>query len=232
MQAQINNQASFIQLPGLINEHFLIEMDKLLENASFIDGQATATLGAKMVKKNLQANPAQQDLMQHLQYYILQAFNQSALFQNAALPKQIYAPIFSRYSPGMYYGWHVDSPVMGHPAVRTDIAMTIFLEDPDKYEGGELEIQTETGPVKIKLNKGDAVCYPCHYLHRVCEVTSGTRKVAVTWIQSMVKSPEQRNILFKLKELHTRMFEKDAQSPEANELLQTYSNLIRLWAEI
>lgn len=224
--------AEFLHFPALLSAAQLSEIDQLLEQAAYINGQATATLGAREVKNNLQVDMNRPELIQPLQYILLQGFNSTPLFHAATLPKQIYAPLFSQYQPGMYYGWHVDSPLMGQPPVRSDIAMTIFLEHPDAYDGGELEIQGHHGPILFKLPKGDAICYPCNYLHQVREVTKGTRKVAVTWIQSMIKSPDQRNILFSIKQLHDRLFSKDPKSTEANELLQTYSNLVRMWAEL
>lgn len=227
-----NKTLEFIQLSKLLTTQQLSEIDLLLAQAEYIDGKQTASMAAKETKNNLQINLQQQNILQPLQYILLQAFNQSELFQQAVLPKNIYAPLFSAYEPGMHYGWHVDSPVMGYPPVRTDVAMTIFLEHPEAYEGGELEIQGPTGTTLFKLAKGDAVCYPCQYVHQVREVTKGKRKVAVTWIQSMVKESDQRNMLSQLKKIYHSLYTKDPKSAEANELLQTYSNLLRMWAEI
>ena len=130
----------------------------------------------------------------------------------------------------MAYGWHVDSPVMGN-MIRTDIAITVFLNDPSAYEGGELELQTVAGTALYKLAKGDAICYPCTQLHQVRAVTKGERKVAVSWIQSMVRHAEQRKILFEINNVIDHLRQKELQSEEANLLLQTHSNLLRMWSE-
>jgi PKHD-type hydroxylase len=110
--------------------------------------------------------------------------------------------------------------------------MTIFLSDPERYEGGELIIQTDAGASAFKPAKGDAVLYPCQYLHCVNEVKSGARLAAVTWIQSNVKSPEQRQILFQLNQIHASLYQQAPNAAETNLLLQTHSNLFRMWAEL
>lgn len=221
----------FVHMPGLLTTEQVEQVKNQLEQAEFIDGRATASMAAKDVKNNLQLNTQQQSLVQSLQMTFLQALNGSPLFQAALFPKNIYNPLFSRYEPGMYYGWHVDSPLMGYPPVRTDIAMTVFLNEPGEYEGGELEIQSPTGLLQYKLAAGDAICYPCNYLHRVNEVSHGQRQVLVTWIQSMVKHAAQRDILFKLYQLHKVLYEK-GNNDEANELLQNHSNLLRMWSDV
>jgi PKHD-type hydroxylase len=204
----------------------------LVANATFADGKLTASLTAKSVKENLQLDTSQSAIVQRVHEIILSALADSPHFQAAAQPLHIYPPIISKYSPGKYYGWHVDSPLMGNPVIRTDMAMTIFLSDPTTYEGGELLLQTTAGVVNFKPAKGDAVLYPCQYLHCVNEVKSGERLAAVTWVQSKVKSPEQREILFNLSQVHAVLHQKDMHAPETNLLLQSYSNLVRMWAEV
>ncbi|HSB93722.1 MAG TPA: 2OG-Fe(II) oxygenase [Flavitalea sp.] len=105
------------------------------------------------------------------------------------------------------------------------------MSAPDEYDGGELELQTSAGVALYKFNKGDAICYPCTQLHRVREVTKGERKVAVSWIQSMVRHAEQRKILFEINNVIDHLRQKELQSEEANLLLQTHSNLLRMWSE-
>jgi PKHD-type hydroxylase len=121
---------------------------------------------------------------------------------------------------------------MGEPAIRTDLAMKIFLSDPATYDGGELMIQTAGGAVAVKRAKGDAILYPCQFLHCVNEIKSGERMAAVTSIQSNIQSPEQRQLLFELNQVHALLQQKDKHSPEANQLLQTCSNLFRMWADV
>lgn len=221
----------FIQIPSLLKPEELARIESLLPAIEFADGRATASMGAKDVKNNLQAKENDRSLYQ-VQELVDAALATSPLFNIAALPKRIYPPILSKYGIGKYYGWHVDSPIMGDPSLRTDLAMTIFLSDPSTYEGGELIIQTASGSIAFKPQKGDAVLYPCQYLHCVNEVKSGERLAIVTWIQSNVPSPEQRQILFDLNQVHAVLSQKDMNSPEANLLLQTHSNLFRMWADV
>jgi PKHD-type hydroxylase len=223
--------AGFLHIPSLLDTAQLITIEELLKKVAFIDGKATASLGAQSVKNNLQVNVTDESLPQ-LQQLINNVLYNDLLFNAAVFPKHIYPVIFSKYEPGMQYGWHVDSPLMGHPPIRTDLAMTIFLSDPASYVGGELLIQTPNGNVQFKPAKGDAIIYPCAYLHCVNAITSGTRLAAVTWIQSSVRLAEQRQILLQLNHVHGAIAQKDMNSPEANLLLQTYSNLLRMWTEI
>lgn len=221
----------FIQIPALLRQDELARIESLLPSMDFIDGKATASMAARDVKNNLQAKENDKSLFQ-VQEIVDAALSTSPLFNIAALPKRIYPPIVSKYTSGRYYGWHVDSPVMGDPPMRTDLAMTIFLSDPASYEGGELILQTASGNVAFKPAKGDAVLYPCQYLHCVNEIKSGERVAVVTWVQSNIPSPEERQILFDLNQVHAVLSQKDANSPEANLLLQTHSNLFRLWADV
>lgn len=222
----------FHHIPALIKPEELISLELLLQSINFVDGKATASMAARDVKNNLQADTGDANALQPVQQLIKNAVMSSPYFNVAAQPKQVYPFIISKYTPGKYYGWHVDSPLMGDPPIRTDLAMTIFLSDPSTYEGGELMIQTSTGPVAIKPAKGDAVLYPCQFLHCVNEITSGERLAAVTWIQSNIQSPEQRQLLFEINQVHAMLSQRDRHAPETNLLLQAYSNLFRMWADV
>ncbi len=221
----------FHHIVSLLKKEELQEIDALLNGASFNDGKLTASLAAKEVKNNFQldkndgASPAIRSILQ-------KAIQTNTHFQAAAQPKNIYPFIISKYGPGQYYGWHVDSPIMGDPMIRTDMAMTIFLTDPDKYEGGELVLQGAAGPVAFKPAKGDAILYPCQFLHCVNEIRSGERLAAITWLQSNIRSSEQRQLLFELNQVHGLLAHRDPHAPESAQLLQTYSNLFRMWADI
>ena len=221
---------SLITIPHLLKPQELVEIDSLLEQSEFTDGAATASLAAKSAKNNLQIHGTDTATLPGLRAIIQEALQTSPLFQICANPRHIYPVIFSKYSPGMTYGWHVDSPLMGNPPIRTDLAMTIFLSDPASYEGGELLIQGPQGMTSYKPAKGDAVLYPCNYLHCVNPVSSGVRRAAVTWIQSNVASNEKRQILFDLNQVHGMLYNKDPASIESNLLLQAHSNLLRMWA--
>src|SRR6185436_18345091 len=164
-------------------------------------------LGAQIVKNNLQLDD-ESDELAAIRSILARALKTSPLFGIAALPKTIHPFLISKYTAGNVYGWHVDSPLMGETPMRTDLAMTVFLTSPDDYQGGELLIQTDAGTSMFKPAKGDAVLYSCQYIHAVNQVTNGTRLAAVTWIQSNVKNPEQRQILFQLNQIHALLFNR------------------------
>lgn len=218
-------------IPALLTAGELMAIDALIERSEFIDGKLTAGMAAKEVKNNLQLASGNENLTT-IQDIISKALQQSPLFNIAALPKNIYPFLISKYTPGKYYGWHVDSPVMGTPPIRTDMAMTVFLSDPDTYEGGELVIQADTTSSAFKPAKGDAVLYPCQFLHCVNEIISGERVAAVTWLQSNVKDAEQRQVLFQLNQVHSALYQQAPNAPATNLILQTHSNLFRMWADI
>lgn len=216
----------FRVIEGFLGAEALAEARRLMDGARFQEGAATATDAALAVKRNLQVDPADARTTQALQGLLLQAVNASRAFREHALPKELHEPRFALYRAGMAYGWHVDSPLMGHPPVRTDFAMTVFLEPPEAYAGGELELQTPSGLRSYKLPAGAAVLYPCGYLHRVAEVTAGQRRVMATWIQSLVPDPVQRGILAAIQAVQSRL---EPQSREALDLQQQLANLTRLW---
>jgi PKHD-type hydroxylase len=225
----METNSTYLHIPGFLSAAQLNQVEQLSQQAPFEDGRKTASLAAKEVKHNLQIDPTSQQYMA-LQQIMFEAINQSVLLRNVTFPRQVHPFLFSKYGPGMAYGWHVDSPVMGN-MIRTDIAITVFLSEPGEYEGGELELQTAAGISLYKYEKGDAICYPCTQLHRVREVTKGERKVAISWIQSMVRHAEQRKILFEINGVVETLRGKELQSEEANLLLQTHSNLLRMWSE-
>lgn len=222
----------FHHIPSLLRPDEINLLEELIGKASFADGKASASMAAKEVKNNLQIDAGNTGLAEQLQSLLANAVGSSPFFQAAAQPKKIHPFIISKYNAGNYYGWHVDSPIMGEPAIRTDLAMTIFLSDPSSYDGGELVIQTSAGSMMVKPAKGDAILYPCQFLHCVNEIKSGERLAAVSWIQSNIQSTEKRQLLFELNQVHALLQQKNKQSPEANQLLQTYSNLFRMWADV
>jgi PKHD-type hydroxylase len=228
--------SQYLVLRGLLQPVELNVIDRLMAAASFEDGAATATDAAKLVKNNLQIPKNGSIEKQQLDAIILRAISQSALIQSALMPVRILPPIISKYEPGMHYGMHVDSPIMGDPqvgAIRTDVGMTIFLADPGTYKGGELAVQTQSGAEeRYKLERGDAIIYPTTQVHGVLPVTSGVRLAAVTWMQCAVRNPQQREMLHHLKTVQASLEKQNPQAPENLMLLQVYSNLIRMWAEM
>jgi PKHD-type hydroxylase len=220
----------FHHIPALLSAEDIKKIEDHIAETEFIDGKATATMAAKEVKNNLQLKNDGSGKGEQIQELLTKAINANPYFQVASQPKKVHPFIISKYTTGKFYGWHVDSPLMGDPIIRTDLAMTVFLSDPNSYEGGELMIQTSAGSVGVKPAKGDAILYPCEFLHCVNEIKSGERLAAVTWIQSNIQSPDQRAILFDLNRIHASMQQNN--SPESNLMLQTYSNLFRMWADV
>ncbi len=215
-----------LELPCFLDGASLAEARRVMDCCRFQDGAATATDAARAVKRNLQVDPSDLPAIRALQGILLQAVNASQSFRERVLPKELHDPRFARYEAGMAYGWHVDSPLMGQPPVRTDFAMTVFLDDPEAYAGGELELQAPSGLKACKPAAGDAVVYPCAWLHRVAPVTAGQRRVMVTWIQSLVPDPRHRALLQSLQGIQRRL---DPASMEALDLQQQIANLTRMW---
>ena len=220
---------NFLHIPALLKADEIKEIEALVKKSNFIDGKMTASMAAKEVKNNLQLETGNQTI-DAIHALLTAAIQASPLFNIAALPKTVYPFIISKYTAGKYYGWHVDSPVMEH--MRTDLAMTIFLSDPATYDGGELMIQTGAGTTTFKPAKGDAILYPCQFVHCVNEIKSGERVAAVTWIQSNVKDPQQRQLLYQLNQIHASLYQQAPNAAETNLLLQTHSNLFRMWADL
>lgn len=217
-----------IFIGDLMDKETVKRLVGLMERAKFIDGRETAGALARQVKKNDQVDSDDQ-LMPEMRQMLLDCLEKSPLFHSAARPRHVRPPLFSRYVPGMEYGNHVDDAIMN--GMRMDLSFTLFLSDPDSYDGGELVIDNPTGEQEIKLPAGSAVLYPATSLHRVAPVTRGQRLAAVTWIRSMIRDAQQREILFDLDRVQDSLFSRDGKSMETDLLAKTQSNLLRLWAE-
>jgi PKHD-type hydroxylase len=212
------------------------ELDKVRAGfaaMTFVDGKATAGHRAKRVKHNLQADRAQSPQAAEVEEIILAALRRNAEFKRTALPRHIRPPLFSRYERGMHYGRHVDDAVMGssHRA-RSDLSLTIFVSDPQDYDGGELVIETPFGEQEVKLPAGAAVVYASSTLHRVAAVTRGRRLAAVTWVQSLVRDPAAREILHDLDLVRRACNRLAPDAPETDLAYKTYVNLMRMWSEV
>ena len=222
-----------LEIPALLNAAQLSKIDEILESARFVDGRLTAGMAAGRVKKNeeMQQEPKQ---MQVLMRIIMSSLGHNARFRSAVLPHRVADPIFARYRPGMTYGDHVDDPVMGSqgPRFRTDVSMTIFLRDPDTYQGGELVIRTPFGPREVKLAAGHAVIYPSSSVHRVAEVTEGERLVALAWIQSYVRDAAKRELLYELDQAREQLLRNAPAQVHTSYVDRSYANLLRMWAEL
>jgi len=217
----------------VLNSEELSVVRDYTSSAEFIDGKLSAGSEASSVKKNSEMQSSAQSMAQ-LNNLVMGNLVKHPVYLAAALPAKIAAPYYAKYTNGMYYGNHVDDPVMG-PAgqrYRSDLSITVFISEPDEYEGGELTIQTSFGEQKVKLAAGDAIMYPSSSTHRVNEVSSGERLVAVTWLQSMVRDPSQRELLYKL-HLAREILLENAKDKEETELVSNaYVNLVRMWSEV
>jgi PKHD-type hydroxylase len=224
-----------LRLPALLDADELARAQALLDRGRWIDGRATAGPQAATVKNNRQL-AADSEPARELQALVLGALDRSALFFSAALPKRVLPPAFNRYGgTANAYGNHVDQAVRHHPQtrqpVRTDLSCTLFLSDPADYDGGELVIDQPFDAPRIKFAAGDAVLYPGTRVHRVEPVRRGVRRAAFFWIESLVRSEEQRRLLFEMDQALMSLRQAHGESPEAVALTGTYHNLLRLWAD-
>ena len=222
-----------ITIPNILDAQRLDFIRQVLDKANFIDGTLSAGMAAKRVKHNeeLSADDAQ---MQQLNNLVMGSLIQHEEFKAAAIPFRVAAPYYARYSKGMTYGDHVDDPIMGGAGqqYRSDVSTTVFLNEPSEYEGGELVITTSFGEQKIKLAAGSAVVYPSSSLHHVAEVTKGTRLVAVTWSQSMIRDPAKRELLYHLNQARESLLKQRPDDKETKQVDVSYVNLFRMWSEL
>lgn len=202
-----------------------------LEKADFVDGKTTAGWHAKVVKNNRQLKK-DVSYAQDLRELVKTALKRSTLFQSAIQPKIIHSVLFSRYDTGMSYGRHVDNALMGNwEFLRSDVSFTIFLSSPSTYEGGELVIECSDGDRTYKLEAGSMIVYPSSTLHQVEPVTEGVRLAAVGWVQSLVRDPNEREVLFDLDTARRSIFAKEGKTVEFDLISKSYANLLRKWAE-
>src|SRR5574343_1297772 len=223
-----------IPVCGVLRKEEVQEFRQLLDQADWQDGLKTAGTLARAVKRNQQLDDAS-PLAIDLGNRILRKLAATPLFISAALPNRIYPPKFNRYADGGTYGAHVDSAVMQVPgtaiSVRSDVSATLFLAEPDEYEGGELEIEGPFGIQSAKLAAGDMVLYPSSSLHRVTPVTRGARVASFMWIQSLVQDDGARTLLFGLyQSIQGMTGVVPADDPRLLKLTGVYHNLLRRWA--
>jgi PKHD-type hydroxylase len=222
-----------LTLPKLLNPAQLAKMHDLLATAEFVDGRLSAGRAAARVKRNqeMRQDPEQMQLLIRI---LMASLGHNETFRFGALPHRVADPIFARYRPGMAYGDHVDDPIMGTtgPRFRSDLSMTVFLNPPASYDGGELVMRTSFGEHAVKLEAGDAVLYPSSSLHHVAAVSRGERLVALTWIQSYVRDPARRELLYELN-LAREALQRDRPEAAATALVdRSYANLVRMWGEV
>ena len=225
-----------ITVPQLFSKDEVRHIRAKLDAADWQDGKLTAGAQSAEVKQNRQLNPTS-DTARELGQLILQRLGQNPLFLSAAIPNKILPPMFNRYESGETFGVHVDNAVRVNPftqeRLRTDLSMTIFFSEPDEYDGGELIIEDHYGAQTVKLPAGDMVLYPSTSLHQVTPVTRGARVSSFFWLQSMVRSNEQRTILFDLDQNIQSMAERlGADDEGVVGITGVYHNLIRQWSEM
>jgi PKHD-type hydroxylase len=202
---------------------------------AWVDGRATAGFQGAPVKFNRQIDE-RSEVGARCQAMILGVLERHPLFISAALPNVVYPPMFNRYGEGMTFGAHVDGGVRLDPRtgrkLRTDISATLFLSDPDDYDGGELEIADTYGTHSVKLQAGDLVLYPSTSLHQVTPVTRGERLASFFWIQSLVRDDGRRALLYELDVAIQRLNQTEADEDARRSLVGCYHNLLRQWAEV
>src|ERR1700742_551009 len=218
-------------IEGVLSKDDVAEFRRIMDAAEWEDGRSTAGAQSAMVKRNEQL-PPNSELSRRLGERVIKAIAASPLFVSAAIPRHIFPPLFNRYGVGQNFGIHVDNAVRGDPLtglrIRTDLSVTLFLSEPDEYDGGELIVEDHYGSQTIKLPAGHLVLYPATSLHTVTPITRGLRVASFFWLQSMIRDAQARSMIFDLDNaiqgLTARLGRDD---PETVRLTGIYHNLIR-----
>ncbi|WP_374469208.1 Fe2+-dependent dioxygenase [Phenylobacterium sp.] len=225
-----------LHIPEVLTKAQVAEIRAAIDAAPWVDGNQTSGAQAALAKRNAQL-PEGSPAAAAAGGRILDALSANPLFVAAALPQIVFPPLFNRYAGGESFGMHVDNAIRqsrdGAVRIRTDLSATLFLTEPAEYEGGELVVEDTFGAHEVKLPAGDMILYPASSLHRVTPVTRGARVSSFFWIQSLVRSDEQRSLLFQMdlaiQQLSGRV---GAGAPELVSLTGAYHNLLRMWAEL
>jgi PKHD-type hydroxylase len=225
-----------LHVPNVLTKALLAELRGRIDQAGWSDGNATSGHQSALAKKNLQI-PETDPIGQAASQAIAAALGKHPLFLSAALPHTVFPPLFSRYVGGEAFGLHVDNGVRlsgdGRIRIRTDLSATLFLAEPEEYEGGELVVEDTYGAHEVKLPAGDMILYPASSLHQVSPVTAGRREVSFFWIQSLVREDAQRALLFDMDMAIQRLAQSVGQTdPGVVSLTGSYHNLLRMWAEL
>ena len=224
-----------LSVPDVLTLEQVAQARRLLDSAEWVDGRVTAGVQSARVKDNQQL-PEGHPVAQQLGDVIITALQGSALFVSAALPLRVFPPLFNRYQGGHGFGNHVDNAIRqitGTPLrIRTDLSATLFLCQPDEYDGGELVVEDTYGVHDVKLPAGHMILYPSTSLHHVRPVTRGARVASFFWIQSMVRDDATRALLFDLDVAIQRLGADVPDHPSVVQLTAVYHNLLRRWAEM
>ncbi|RZL62705.1 MAG: Fe2+-dependent dioxygenase [Variovorax sp.] len=224
-----------LHVPDVLTPAQVREMRAALDATDWIDGRETVGEQGAQVKRNRQL-PEQSPVGRELAKTVLAALARNPLLFSAALPARFVPPLFNRYEGGEHYGLHVDGAVRTLPGggqqLRTDLSCTLFLCEPEEYDGGELEVVDTYGTHEVKLPAGDLILYPSSSLHRVQPVTRGARVCSFFWLQSMVRDNQQRAMLFELDQSIQKLRGRLGECEETVALTGHYHNLLRLWSEV
>lgn len=223
-----------LHIPGVFTKDEVATLRARLDAGPWSDGNVTSGHQSATAKVNRQL-PEDSAEAREVGALVLQALNANPMFVSAALPHTIFPPLFNAYEGGEHFGTHVDNAIRqrGNVRIRSDLSATLFLEEPEAYDGGELIIEEMYGPQTVKLPTGDLVLYPSKSLHRVTPVTRGRRVASFFWIQSLVRDDADREALFRMDVAIQRVnADKGPKDPAVLELTALYHNLLRRWAEV
>ena len=223
-----------LHIPKLLEPGAVARCREMLLGAAWTDGRVTAGHQSTRVKHNRQI-PEGSPVARALGEEVLEALEKCPLFLSAALPQRVFPPLFNRYDQNMAFGSHVDNAlrgIAGSPVrLRTDLSATLFLSDPDSYDGGELVVEDSFGVQPVKLPAGDLILYPASSVHHVSPITRGCRLASFFWIQSLVRDPARRRLLFDLDMSIVQLNKLLPGSAVAVSLTGVYHNLLRGWVE-
>lgn len=224
-----------IPIPGVLTPEQVTQARQILDRAEWVDGRVTAGPQSARAKDNQQL-PEDGTAARELGQMILGALQRNPLFITAALPLQVFPPLFNRYQGGQSFGTHVDNAIRQVPGtphrIRTDLSATLFFTAPEDYDGGELVVEDTYGVHSVKLPPGHLVLYPSTSLHHVRPVTRGARICSFFWIQSMIRDDGARTLLFDLDAAIQSISRDVPDHPSAVQLTGIYHNLVRRWAEL
>ena len=223
-----------LHIPDVLTTEQVTQMRAALQAADWTDGRETVGVQGARVKHNQQL-PDRSPLRQQLGQQVQAALARHPLFHAATLPLRLLPPRFNRYADGGQYGFHIDGAVMALPddggQLRSDISCTLFLNEPEAYDGGELIVSDTYGEHEVKLPAGDLIVYPSSSLHRVAPVTRGARLASFFWVQSLIRDDSRRRLLFELDTSIQALTSTDADAAALLQLTGVYHNLLRQWAE-
>ena len=224
-----------IAIPGVLDAEAVARLRALIDAAEWIDGNATSGHQSALAKRNAQL-PEDSPAAREAGRMVLDALGRSAMFIAAGLPLKVYPPLFNRYAGGQAFGTHVDNAIRIQRGtdfrIRSDLSATLFLADPDSYDGGELIVGGQMGAHGVKLPAGDMLLYPATSLHRVAPVTRGERVASFFWLQSMVRDENARRTLFELDTaIQAVAADRGQGDPAIIQLTGVYHNLLRRWAD-